>query len=259
MTGYLRSWSVCESVWTIHVGIAAATVVFATLVMVSGVREMYAAKLSVATGEFRLKKRGHKHHEQFAKERSIELLLYCAENIPPMDKDSSDPYVDVRLGEAAQDYEGKGNCLGTKKYWRSPMIPDTNNPVWFEKGRAAADAQRHHVTTLSTTGLEEPEVHLRIYDQDTFSEDDFIGEVRIPVTNGNQGSMVAQTLAVVDQEGAAVVGEDGTPTTITIAWWRHTLHHQKRRGRSSMSMASASGPRRGSVTINGIEEEAKKK
>ena len=91
---------------------------------------MYIAKLEVATGAFRLKKRGHKHHEQFTKERSIELLLCHATNLPSMDgnKAKNDPYVDVRLGEAEHDYRQKGDGLGVKKYCPSQFrgTPDCN-------------------------------------------------------------------------------------------------------------------------------------
>jgi len=260
LSWYLRAWHIAESVWLIHVAVGVAVVVFATWVMVTGVRDMYAAKLSVATGAFRLKKRGHKHHEQFTKERSIELLLCNAANLPSMDanKGQNDTYCDVRLGESEHDYFQKGEGLGQKKYWRSPMIPESNNPVWFDiKVAAADDAEAHHVTTLSTTGIENPELHLRIYDQDTLSADDFIGECRIPVRHNDQGTMVATAHAIVDQAGVPVIDDCGAPAQLTCAWWRHTLHHHRTRrvrGSMSSSMDLAKGPR-GSVTMIGKEAE----
>ena len=137
------------------------------------------------------------------------------------------------------------------------MLPETNDPVWYDIHAAAADdAEAHHVTTLSTTGLEDPELHLRIYDQDTLSPDDYIGECRIPVPNGDQGAMVPAVHDVVDQDGAPVVGEGGAPARITCAWWRHTLHHHRsRRQKSRMlsSMETAKGPGT-SVTMIGHAE-----
>ena len=28
-------------------------------------------------------------------------------------------------------FEGKGDCLGRAKFWRSPMLPSTCDPVWY--------------------------------------------------------------------------------------------------------------------------------
>lgn len=72
-----------------------------------------------------------------------------------------DPYCVVRVGDKGSKWGEKIRGAGR----RSEAVKDTANPKW--NLGLAVDAK----------GFKDPEVHVRIFDKDFFTEDDYIGEV----------------------------------------------------------------------------------
>lgn len=74
----------------------------------------------------------------------------------------SDPYCIVRVGPGGSSWEAKAHGSGK----RSPAVEGDNDPKW-EMGFGT-----------DTYGMDKPEVHIRVYDKDWATEDDFLGEAK---------------------------------------------------------------------------------
>ena len=135
-------------------------------------------------------------------------------------QDLSDPYALLAVGEAGLAWCERQHCGPVV---RSKVISDNLNPVWNEtlRIRAANDIQN-------------PELHVVLYDYDAALpgnilsvEDDFLGEVRIPLPYKEKNVKVDKENKdgfhnVVD---APLIGElaEREGSTITLSWRRDRL------------------------------------
>lgn len=76
----------------------------------------------------------------------------------------SDPYCIVRAGPTGSTWENKASAMRGR---RSPHLSETNSPEW----RFGVPLDLHD------SSIENPEVHIRVYDKDWVSDDDYLGEV----------------------------------------------------------------------------------
>jgi hypothetical protein len=131
-------------------------------------------------------------------------------------QDVSDPYALLAVGEAGLPWSERQHC---GPVMRSSTIFDNLNPEWNEtlQIRAADD-------------IVNPELHIVLYDYDAAIpgnilsvEDDFLGEIRIPVPM--EGKNEDDVLGFHDVVDAPLIGElaEAEGSTISFSWRRDTL------------------------------------
>ena len=122
-----------------------------------------------------------------AVEATIELTVAAARDLPAMDenaltaigaqKESSDPYVAIEFGQ---------------RQWYTEVMNDTLYPVWEEEFTLRAESQLACLAgrleacfpCCSVPQFDpDEEIVFTVYDQDNFSGDDAMGEVRLRLRN----------------------------------------------------------------------------
>ena len=140
-----------------------------------------------------------------AVEAKIELTVAAARDLPAMDKnaltaigaqkESSDPYVAIEFGQ---------------RQWYTEVMPDTLYPVWEEEFTLRAESQLACLAGLTQACFPccsvpqfdpDEEIVFTVYDQDNFSGDDAMGEVRLRLRNLIGGDVAEAWYPLTPVEG----------------------------------------------------------
>eukprot|EP00429_Kryptoperidinium_foliaceum_P020007 CAMPEP_0176048166 /NCGR_PEP_ID=MMETSP0120_2-20121206/23924_1 /TAXON_ID=160619 /ORGANISM="Kryptoperidinium foliaceum, Strain CCMP 1326" /LENGTH=372 /DNA_ID=CAMNT_0017381581 /DNA_START=61 /DNA_END=1179 /DNA_ORIENTATION=- len=122
------------------------------------------------------------------------IIIWRAANLKNGDALGSDPYVVVRVGEAGTAWDEKPRSGGR----RGKVADENKDPVW------------NFGITAETAGLTKPEVHIRVYDMDFFSEHDLLGE----------GKVLLESLDHTEKE-VSLTGPDGAAAGSVFASGGH--------------------------------------
>lgn len=118
--------------------------------------------------------RPHPEDEALATDESVlapamteprSVIIWGAKDLHDADcmGEGSDPYCIVRVGPSGKTWEEKARGSGR----RSEVVSDVDSPRW-DMGFGC-----------DIHGMVKPEVHIRVYDKDWATEDDFLGEARV--------------------------------------------------------------------------------
>ena len=127
--------------------------------------------------------------------------------------DLSDPYVLFAVGEAGVDWKLRQHQGPLVK---SSTINDDLNPVWNET-----------LTIRAAEDLLHPELHVMLYDSDAQLggvinfEDDFLGEVRIPLLDDGEVTSTLDMLHEYPLTGTFFILIFQYTTANKYVWWNH--------------------------------------
>ena len=118
---------------------------------------------------------------------SIQLTSLRAENLPPEDGKTCDPYVEIKLGE--------------KKFKTHKIEKNHINPQWdqLESIKIPWDGRS-----------EMPQIEFTVMDHDTFSRDDFLGFARLQLHPSMLGKEMKVALQIRNEGDAAMLKEHQT-------------------------------------------------